>query len=532
VKYDVIIVGGGIAGLTASAYLSKAGVSTLLCERQKTCGGLISTFERDGFFYDGGIRATENSGVLFPMVKQLGLEIEFVKNKITLGVEDKVVRINSTEDVGAYHQLLNELYPESIDDIARIMEQIRRIMKYMEVQYGIDNPAFLDMKTDGEYMLKKVVPWMFKYAFTFKKIEALSDPVEEFLKQFTDNQSLVDIIAQHFFRETPASFALSYMHLYLDYYYPLGGTGTLIEKMLGFIEAHQGEIRNQVTIVKVDAEKNLVVDSDGQTYEYRRLIWAANQKTLYRIIDLDGLQDEQAKQAIRDRRAEIEDKQGNDSVLTLFLGVNLDKSYFADIASEHFFYTPSRAGEATAGPLPIGQDKEAVKHWLADFFALTTYEITCPALRDATLAPEGKTGLVISVLFDYHLTKYIQESGWYDEFKAYAEVCILDSLSGTIFPRIKDTIVQQFSSTPLTMEQHAGNTHGAITGWSFANRPMPAESRLPKILSATKTPIPGVLQAGQWTYSPSGLPISILTGKLASDVAIKELGKNRQPARN
>ena len=215
-KYDVIIVGGGIAGLTAAAYLSRAGVSTLLCERQDACGGLINTFERAGFFYDGGIRATENSGVLFPMLKQLGLEIEFVKNKITLGVEDKVVRINSVEDVGAYHQLLNELYPESINDITRIMDQIRRIMKLMEVQYGIDNPAFLDIKTDREYMLKKVVPWVFKYAFTFRKIEALSDPVEDFLRQFTDNQSLVDIIAQHFFRETPASFALSYMHLYLD----------------------------------------------------------------------------------------------------------------------------------------------------------------------------------------------------------------------------------------------------------------------------------------------------------------------------
>jgi hypothetical protein len=33
-----------------------------------------------------------------------------------------------------------------------------------------------------------------------------------------------------------------------------------------------------------------------------------------------------------------------------------------------------------------------------------------------------------------------------------------------------------------------------------------------------------VYQAGQWTYSPSGVPISILTGKLAADKAIKDLG--------
>ena len=42
-----------------------------------------------------------------------------------------------------------------------------------------------------------------------------------------------------------------------------------------------------------------------------------------------------------------------------------------------------------------------------------------PALFSGTdsLAPEGKTGLIISVLFDYSLTKHIQAMGWYDEFR-------------------------------------------------------------------------------------------------------------------
>jgi len=74
-KYDVTVVGGGIAGLTAAAYLAKSGHTTLLCEKERTCGGLVNTFERDGFFYDGGIRAMENSGVLFPMLKHLGPNI-------------------------------------------------------------------------------------------------------------------------------------------------------------------------------------------------------------------------------------------------------------------------------------------------------------------------------------------------------------------------------------------------------------------------------------------------------------------------
>jgi len=524
-KVDAIVVGGGIAGLTASAFLTKAGYSTLLCEKEPTVGGLIGTFERDGFFYDAGIRATENSGVLFPMLRQLGIEIEFVKNKITLGIEDQVVRIESEADVAAYQTLLNKLYPESIGEIDAIIAQIKRIMGYMEIQYGIENPAFLDMKADREYMMKEILPWMFKYALNFRKIEKLNVPVVTFLRQFTDNRSLLDIISQHFFTETPAFFALGYLKLYLEYYYPLGGTGRLIDAMAAFIKGHGGQLRTGCRIARVNPAEKTVTDEQGNTYAYQTLIWAADQKALYNSLDLSGTLDERTKRSIQARREEISDKKGNDSVLTLYLGVDLDKSYFADIASEHFFYTPSRKGESAAGSLPIGKDKAEVWRWLADFCKLTTYEIAIPVLRDSSMAPEGKTGLVISFLCEYELVKYVHERGWYDEFKPYVESLMIQTLTESIYPKLSQSIIHQFSSTPLSIEQVSGNSEGAITGWSFTNDPIPAEDGIPKIYSASKTPIPGVCQAGQWTYSPSGLPISILTGKLASDRAIKAIKK-------
>ena len=102
---EVIIVGGGIAGLTAAAYLSKSGYEPFLLEKNSKCGGLISSFETDSFVYDGGIRATENSGILFPMLKQLGIEIDFVKNDISLGVENQVIEITSFENIRKYQEL-------------------------------------------------------------------------------------------------------------------------------------------------------------------------------------------------------------------------------------------------------------------------------------------------------------------------------------------------------------------------------------------------------------------------------------------
>jgi phytoene dehydrogenase-like protein len=523
--YDAIVVGGGIAGLTAAAYLSKSGLRTLLCEKEPACGGLVSSFERDGFIFDGGIRAMENSGVLLPMLKHLGVELELVKNHVSLGIEDRVIRFESEASLADYQALLEGLYPQSKAEIARIIEQIRLIMQYMQVQYGINNPIFLDFKEDRDYLLKKILPWMVKYALTVPKITAFNQPVVDFLRKYTSNQSLVDIITQHFFQQTPAFFALSYINLYLDYNYPLGGTGKLVEKMTGFIERHGGEIRTKTDIRLVDPGNRTVVDDQGNPYQYGQLVWAADLKSFYRLISLEHIHDQTVKDAILRRQSELADKVGNDSVYTVYLAVDLDKSYFARIASEHFFYTPSRRGQSQAGPAPLQAERDEIERWLEAFFALTTYEISIPVLRDPSLAPAGQSGLIVSVLFDYALTRRIQEMGWYEPFKALCERCVVATLDGSIYPGLQQAVLQQFSATPLTMERLAGNSEGAITGWSFTNQPMPAESRLPKILNAIATPVPGVFQAGQWTYSPAGLPISIITGKLAADRVIKETRK-------
>jgi phytoene dehydrogenase-like protein len=523
--YDAIIVGGGIAGLTAAAYLTKAGHTTLLCEKENSCGGLVNTFERNGFVFDGGARAMENSGVIFPMLKQLGLEIDFIKNKVSIGIEDRVVWINSEENIVDYQAILSEIYPNSKDEIAKIIAQIRKIMHYMDVQYGIDNPVFLDMKQDRAYLLKVILPWMLKYALTIRKITALNIPVVDFLKSYTHNQSLLDIITQHFFQETPAFFALGYLRLYLDYYYPLGGTGKFVEKMTAFIENHHGMISTNTEITTVDPDQQFLTDTQGRVYQYQKLIWAADLKSFYRFIDPDEIADGKVKRAVMERRALVADKSGNDSVFTLYLALDLDQGYFTSKASEHFFYTPNRTGQSMAGPIPITGDQETIEKWLERFFALTTYEISCPVMRDSTLAPQGKTGLIISTLFDYKLTKYIEEMGWYEAFKSFCETCIINTLEASIYPGLKNAILHRFSSTPVTMAKIAGTSDGAITGWAFSSNPMPAENRLPKILKAIQTPLPGVFQAGQWTYSPSGLPISILTGKIAADRVSQELKK-------
>jgi phytoene dehydrogenase-like protein len=515
--YDAVVVGGGAAGLTAAAYLVKYGRSTLLLERGNQCGGLINSFNRDGIIFDSGIRALENAGALFPMLKQLGIEIELIKNNISIGIEDQIIEVESDNVVHDYEQLLMSLYPDSKEDISKIISEIEKISQLMDIQYGINNPLFLDIKEDRDYFVKEVFPWMLKYMLNVPKVSSRNQPVGKYLEKFTDNQPLIDVISQHFFTETPTYFALSYFRLYQDYYYPKGGTGVFSQKLVDFIKEHGGEIRTGMDVQYINLEKKMLQTKSGEEFFFKQLLWAADQKKLYQIIDIENLADLKAHRVIKEKQAFLKGKLGNDSVLTIFLSVNFEHDYFNKISTGHFFYTPSRQGLSRAGSVPYGRSWEEIEKWLHNFFELTTYEISIPVLRDESMAPPEKTGLMVSTLFDYHITKYISDNGWDEKFRQLIIDKVISILEKAIYPGLKESVFESFAATPMTLQKYTGNTDGAITGWSFTNQPVPAESRLVRIGNSVKTPLDDVTQAGQWTYSPSGFPVSLITGKLAAD---------------
>lgn len=199
-KYDAIIVGGGIAGLTSAAYLTKNGYKVLLCEKEDHIGGLVNSFEYDGFLFDGGVRGIVDSGVVKPMFKQLGIEIEFLKSIVTIGIEDEIVRVEDLNSLKDYRNMLVHLYPEQEKDIDLILDRIHVVMDYMDVLYGIENPLFKDLKQDKQYLTKTLVPWLFKFISKSGKIKHFQVPVDEYLETLTKSQSLIDIISQHFFK--------------------------------------------------------------------------------------------------------------------------------------------------------------------------------------------------------------------------------------------------------------------------------------------------------------------------------------------
>src|ERR1044071_9509998 len=53
--YDVVVVGGGIGGLTVAALLSARGLNTCLLERQSQVGGCIARVEFSGYDFEPGM---------------------------------------------------------------------------------------------------------------------------------------------------------------------------------------------------------------------------------------------------------------------------------------------------------------------------------------------------------------------------------------------------------------------------------------------------------------------------------------------
>lgn len=527
----VVIVGAGIAGLTAAAYLCRDNFDVLLLDKNDRTGGLVSTFDTDGFHFDSGPRAFVNSGIVKPILKDLGIHWEFLENKISIGVEDQLFQVNSMADLEQYQQMLIQLYPESKADIEKIIPLMSELSGYNQVLYEFDNPNFGDVLKDKKFVFRKLIPWTFKFLHALRKFNQFNMPMEGFLKGLSKNQSLIDILIQHFFRKTPTYFALGYFYVYLDYFYPKGGTGSLDRILKDKVLSSGGTIQLNKKVVEVIPSEKKVVDAEGCEYRYDQLIWAADLKALYRCLNPKRLDAKITRKFETESQRTLAAK-GAESVFIMFIGVDRPPSYFQQNGGEHLFYTPSKQGLGEV----IWQErqdlienfdkktKREILDWLDRYIRLNTYEISVPVLRDDNMAPEGKTGLMVSFLFDYDIIAKVESAGWYDEFKKTTENQIIDILSKTIYKDLDQAVLFKYSSTPLTISKVAGSSEGAITGWSFESDP-PVINKLADIPKSVFTPIPNIYQAGQWAYSPAGVPIAMLTGWYAAQDILKQSKK-------
>src|SRR5258708_16358284 len=59
-RYDVVVVGAGLGGLTAGAILARAGRKVLVIERTNSVGGAASSYKSGDLFVEGSLHETSD----------------------------------------------------------------------------------------------------------------------------------------------------------------------------------------------------------------------------------------------------------------------------------------------------------------------------------------------------------------------------------------------------------------------------------------------------------------------------------------
>lgn len=530
-NHKIIIVGAGISGLSAATSLAMRNHNVLVLEKSDKCGGLVNSFERNGFLFDGGIRAVENAGMLKPMLEELEIDLKFLESKVSVGIEDKIISADNKDSLLQYEKILKELYPNDTKDVDNVIKVIAKFDIYMQVLFGSDSPFFKDAKRDIKYFFSTFIIWVFRFFATGIAITKMQMPMEKFLKKIIKNQSLNDIISQHFFKKTPAFFAMSYFSLYPDYNYPKGGVGKIPEELYKRLIQLGSKVKTNCEVIEIDAFNKTLIDSNGIEYKYDKLIWCGDMKNLYQKINPQQYP-KKIKNKILQEKNTILSSYGAESVFTLFLALDLDPSYFKKISHGHFFYTPSKKGLNQLHRSKLHNilnnwdslDKKEFYIWLEEFCKLNTYEISIPVLNDKDTAPNGKSNFIASFLFDYELTRRIKEDGWYDEFEEKISSFMINTLTNSLYKEMKDNILFSFCASPLSINKKLNCSEGAIVGWSFEGD-IPIKAGILNMKKAVITSIPDIYRAGQWTVSPAGLPTCIMTSKMAADLVNKEINK-------
>lgn len=510
--YDVIVIGAGLAGLTAAAFLVRGGARVLVCEQSHQVGGLFNSFWRQGYLFDGGIKAVENSAILLPTLSLLGLldQVALQPSPVAIIADGHVQPVRGLADIEQHFGLLKSLFPDQQAGLQRVLDDVRAVYRVLDAVLTFPIPFMLPAGS-GSAAQKD---WMRRNGSVLARLPHVAGlmrgELRPYLSRRLTDQSLVNLLAQVFPEGTSVFFGLGYWRMFLDYYYPRDGIQAIPQALAGAITDAGGEILLQARVEQVLLKGGRATGvrlAYDDVYRAGHVVAACDlRQALTRLCPEAVLP---AKLAAGLDRAEV-----SHSAFNLFLGLNLPPEELATEGCDHVFYLPDREGITDADRI----ERE-------DYFARVPQEISIPCLHRPHLAPPGKTGLVVSAM-----TSWRYGGGWGGapaHYAALKERCagqMLASLERQ-YPGLSDRIEFSFSATPRSIETRTSNAEGAIMGWSYRRGRGLTRGSLLRMREIVLTPVPGLLTAGHWSFSPGGSPIAALTGKLAAEHILKGTGR-------
>lgn len=495
---EIMIIGGGIGGLTAAAILSKAKIKTILIEKNEHLGGYYSFFEGGDSIFDYAISyvlSLDSCGEARNLLKKL--EIEDKIDVVRLKALDKFY----LQDGGEY------LMPAA--DMNEFIEKLK--MDFVSESDNIDGFFKWLLEYDNGLKKKSMIPSPFI-------IKNFLKDYEPFVRSYFTNQDLINILSMRI-QADPAS--LFIMGGFLNeciirgMYYILGGSFNFPLVVGESIVANGGMIELENTVKKISYHENsdypyTVSLSSGDVIDARYIISNTSPMNY-----LDMLEDSEGilKEEIIKFERKISKRKIGHSSLSIYLEVeNLD---FSHLDCGRIYIIPS-----SMEPFDIFNYYRAIEG--GEFFNDFLLKVHIPTNYDKTITKEGKSIIRVEtdVCNDYFL-KYRDDvlngifNQEYEELKTEILTNVVERLNSVLLDGINKNITYSRVITPLEFEKITLNTKGSGTGWAHT------VDNYFKDIFPTKMSLPNSYIVGQWGEVGSGLRQLIITGTRAAEDIIK-----------
>ncbi len=486
---SVIIIGAGVAGLSAGCYARMNGYRTHIFEQHSMPGGVCTSWKRKGYTIDGCIRwlmGSKPGSGFYRMYQEVGA---LEGNRLLILDQwgyyvDEVSgqSIEFTADLDRFEADLLRLAPEDEAMIRRLLASLRGLRGF---EMSPDKARELMGPVDKLKSFWKMLPY-------YKYLGGYQGPAGEFVKS-AQNPFLRWLLSAMMPEQLPTMALLFIYSAFADGSLSIVEGGSL--RFAQAIEKRYRDLGGQVSY-GADVQEILVQDgravgvrlSDGSTHRADYVVSAADgYSTIFKMLGGRYVDDK-----VRER---FETWPTVPPLLIITYGVA------APLAGR-----PLQGIIGLRRPLKVGEKR-------VSRFSYRLFN------DDPSLAPPGKSVVQVHVDADYDYWNTLrQDRAAYDAQKARVAEEVLDRLEAHL-PGIWTRVEMTDVATPCTTERYTRNHRGAYEGWLVT----PKNFGVP--ISRTLPGLDGFYMVGQWVEAGGGIPPAVFHGRDLAQVLCRRDGK-------
>ncbi|MCE2741867.1 MAG: phytoene desaturase family protein [Sphingobacteriales bacterium] len=491
VKKKAIVIGSGVAGLSAAAYLAKGNYEVTILEKNTSAGGRARQFKAEGFTFDMGPSWYWMPDVFEKFYQDFGFTTSDFYELIRLDPSYRVIDKNGEAveipaDMEALEALFERFEPGSA-------LRLRKFLKEAAYKYevGINDLVYKPSLSLLEFADLRLLKGLLKMDVLSNMRKHVRSVVSHpFLQELMEFPVLfLGALPEN----TPALYSLmNHADFALGTWYPQGGMYNIIEAFVKVAQAQGAKLCLNQEVLKIVAENGIAKGVQTQTdyFEADVIIGAAD----YQHIDQKMLEPEQ-----RSYSASYWDKRKlAPSCLLYYVGINkrLQKAVHHTLFFDTDFALHSH--EIYTDP-----------KWPSN----PLFYVSVPSVTDPTVAPAGCENLFLLIPIAPGIegdTEAIREAYFIQIMKRLEQQLAEPILDHVIYKR-------SYSVSDFKNDYHAfkGNAYG------LANT-LDQTAILKPSLKSKK--VKNLFYAGQLTVPGPGVPPSIISGKVAATQIFKELG--------